>query len=280
MPVPAMWRVAGMAEPAAEDRGTGGFGAGHRDVWGAATDPADEGVTQEQPEQAAASEQAKPAGQRERTERGEQPARAEGTGGAAGAGGTAGAGGAAEGVPVRPGIREVTPGRRTSRPAHPSRPEPSRPQPRRAQPPGGDLFDGLQRWLIRSSAKSMRREIRGQVRRTLGSGRAEPDDIWGAATTELPPDAAEAPECAWCPVCRAARAMRESGPGLSSHISNVSDAVATAVQDAMSAFDGVLSRNTTAPGQEPPPDRSPGSGRADAASDPAERAPDEPGDRG
>jgi hypothetical protein len=90
----------------------------------------------------------------------------------------------------------------------------------------------------------MRREIEDQVRRTMGGGRANTEDIWGTATTEPPPDAVEAPECAWCPVCRAARMMRETGPGpgLGSRISGASDAVASAVQEAMGIFNSVLSR--------------------------------------
>jgi hypothetical protein len=173
--------------------------------------------------------------------------------------------------------REVS--REAVRPA--SRPDRSRrPQSRRPGAPGGDLLTDMQRWLIRSSAKTMRREIEGQVRRTLGSGRSEPEDVWGKATTEPPPDFGESPECAWCPICRAARRMRDSGPGLTSQISGVSDAVAAAVQDAIGAFDGVLSRTTAAPERERPADRSPASGHADSASDTAERAADEPGDRG
>jgi hypothetical protein len=164
-------------------------------------------------------------------------------------------------------IREVS--RPQSRPARPRKPDAS----------GPDLLNDLQRWLLRSSAKSMRREIEGQVRRTLGSGRREPEDVWGTATTEPPSDAAEAPECAWCPICRAARRMRDNGPGLTSQITGVSDAVAAAVQDAIGAFDGVLSRTAAAPANERPADRSPRPGPADSAQGAAERAADEPGDR-
>lgn len=122
----------------------------------------------------------------------------------------------------------------------------------------------------------MRREIEHSVRRTIGSARAEPEDTWGVATTEPPPDLSEAPECAWCPVCRAARRMRESGlPGLAS----VSDAVAAAVQDAFGALDGVLSRTTAATGHERPAESR--SRYADSAGDHDHaEAPDEPGDRG
>jgi hypothetical protein len=182
----------------------------------------------------------------------------------------------------RPGIRDAPPGQ--SGPPAPRRSAPARPrgrQQRAADSPGEDLLAGLQRWLIRSSAKSMRREIGGQVRRSLGGAKGEPQDVWGTATTEPPPDLGEAPECAWCPICRAARRMRETGPGLGPHLSGASDVVAAAVQDAIGALDGVLSRTAAAPDREPPADRSPGSGHADsAASDAAERAEHEPGDRG
>jgi len=99
----------------------------------------------------------------------------------------------------------------------------------------------------------MRREIGGQVRKKLGGDRSEPQDVWDTATTEPPPgDLGEAPECAWCPVCRAARRIRESGPGLGSQLSGASDAVAAAVQEALRSFDGVLSRGGTGPGPERP----------------------------
>jgi len=140
---------------------------------------------------------------------------------------------------------------------------------------------GLQRWLIRSGARTARRELKGQVRRSLGGGRTGSQDVWGTATTELPPDLDQAPECAWCPICRAARRMRESSPGLGPQLSGASDVVASAVQDALRGLDGVLSR-AAAPGDTAAPaDRSQGHGDTDsAAADAAERAADhEPGDR-
>jgi hypothetical protein len=129
------------------------------------------------------------------------------------------------------GARRDDPG---SRPGGPSR------------PPGADLAAdlaaGIQRWLIRSGTRSMRRELTGQFRRTFGGNTAESGDVWGTATTEPPPDESrEAPECAWCPVCRAARRIRESGPGLGGQLAGAGDVVASAVQEALSAFDSVLS---------------------------------------
>jgi hypothetical protein len=177
------------------------------------------------------------------------------------------------------------PGRVVGRPGQARRPDTRRPDSRRSAPSGGDVLSDLQRWLLRTGAKSMRREIEGQVRRTFNGGsRPGREDVWGTATTE-PPPGVEAPECAWCPICRAARRMRESGPGLGSQLSGAPSVVASAVQDAIVAFDTVLSRTAAAPGQERPADRSPASGPADSgpadsASDQAEGSQDEPGDRG
>lgn len=129
-----------------------------------------------------------------------------------------------------------------------------------------DIWNDVQRWFIRSSAKSMRREIGGQVRKTLGGGRTDNSDVWNAATTEVPPAAGEAPECQWCPICRAARRMRETNPSLSGQLSGASDAVASAVQDAIKAFDSILARTPGHGGERPgspPGGEAPGGERHD-----------------
>lgn len=154
---------------------------------------------------------------------------------------------------------------------------------RRPEQLGSELLSGVQRWLIKSSARTMRREIEGQVRKTLTGSREERGgaDAWSTATTEPPPGTGEAPECAWCPICQAARRMREPGPGgLGSRFSGVSEAVSAAVQDAMGVLDGVLSRSAASHGDRPPADRPAGRKPADSARGQAERAADEPGDRG
>jgi hypothetical protein len=108
---------------------------------------------------------------------------------------------------------------------------------------------GLQRWLIRSGAENMRREVGDQFRKAFGGGHSDAGDAWSTATTEPPPDSSgEAPECAWCPVCRAARRIRESGPGLSGGLAGAGDAVAAAVQEALSAFDSFLSAHPSSQG--------------------------------
>src|SRR5215469_1260137 len=70
------------------------------------------------------------------------------------------------------------------------------------------LASEMQRWLIKTSARSMRDEfsgqVKGQVRKALRGSDSKQGDSWATATNEPPEAADEAPECAWCPVCRAA----------------------------------------------------------------------------
>jgi hypothetical protein len=148
---------------------------------------------------------------------------------------------------------------------------------------GTDLVGDLQRWLIRSSAKNMRRELEDQVRRTIGGQRPGRSDVWDVATTEIPPEVGEAPECQWCPICRAARRMRDTRPGLAGQLSGAGGAVATAVQDAISALDSLL---TKPGGRDGPATGGPDSGstgpdsggtRADTGSSPGGPAEAKPG---
>jgi hypothetical protein len=118
--------------------------------------------------------------------------------------------------------------------------------------PGADMLSDLQRWLIRSSARTMRKELTGQVRRTFSGGqRTSTANVWDTATNEIPPDAGESPECQWCPICRAARRMRDSGPGIGGQLSGAGDAVASAVQDAVSALDSILGKASGSRASEP-----------------------------
>lgn len=132
-------------------------------------------------------------------------------------------------------------------------------EPGRRQP-GSDVLTDLQRWLIRSSARNMRSQFEDQVRRTLGGQRPGNSDVWDVATTEIPPEVGEAPECQWCPICRAARRMRDSRPGLAGQLSGAGDAVASAMQEAVRAFDTFLGRATggSVPGSGPAQGGDPG----------------------
>ena len=96
----------------------------------------------------------------------------------------------------------------------------------------GDLIGELQRWLVRSGARGVSRQLNGQIRTVLGGNQSRAD-VWETATA----DHTESPECAWCPICRARRRLRESGPGLASGVAAAADAVNVVMQDAMSAFE-------------------------------------------
>jgi hypothetical protein len=100
---------------------------------------------------------------------------------------------------------------------------------------GQDPIGDFQRWLVRSGARSVSREVGGQLRSMLGY-RGRSADVWETATMHTD----EAPECAWCPVCRAARVLRESGPGVTSQMAAVGDVVSALAQDTMSVFEAAL----------------------------------------
>jgi hypothetical protein len=104
---------------------------------------------------------------------------------------------------------------------------------------GNDPVGDFQRWLMRSGARGLGKEVRGNIRKTFGYGEAGRDDVWGSATSE-PEGGAQPPECEWCPLCRAARKMKDSGPGLSSHLSSAGDAFASVVREAVDAFEAVI----------------------------------------
>jgi hypothetical protein len=119
---------------------------------------------------------------------------------------------------------------------------------------GSDPIGDFQRWLMRAGARSVGRDVADRVKTTLNGGRRTTGEVWEIATTEPPPD--EAPECAWCPICRAARRYRESAggsgsgtgtpaasapaPGLGSQFAGVSETLAGLAQDAFSIFDSAL----------------------------------------
>jgi hypothetical protein len=107
--------------------------------------------------------------------------------------------------------------------------------------PGGsgpDLIGDFQRWLLRTGARGMSRQLTHQVRTALGRNQEPSGDVWETATTEPLPG--EAPECAWCPLCRAARLVREAKPGRDTRVTAVGDALNTVVQDAVSVLEAAL----------------------------------------
>jgi hypothetical protein len=110
---------------------------------------------------------------------------------------------------------------------------------------GPDLIGEFQRWLIRSSARGVGRQVTGQIRTALGQNQKPTGDVWETATSE-PPE--EAPECAWCPLCRAARLLRETKPVRDNRVTAVSDALGTVVQDAFSVLEAALATTGRAAG--------------------------------
>lgn len=148
------------------------------------------------------------------------------------------------------------------------------------------MANEIQRWLIRKSARNMRDELEGQVKKAFRGSERKAGDSWATATTEPPHAADEAPECAWCPVCRAARriAQARSGPdsrGGGPRISDAADVMAGAVRDALAGIDSILSYRPTgtAPSapSAPPEPKQPGQPWAQAtenerADDSTERA--------
>ena len=167
------------------------------------------------------------------------------------------------------------------------------------------LASEMQRWLIKTGAKSVRDEfsgqVRGQVRRAFRGSDSKQGDAWSTATNEPPQAADEAPECAWCPVCRAARRIsqaRSGGNGRSGPIlSDAADVVAAAIRDALAGIDAIMSYRPGGPGPEPgqsaaaeqreqteqPPAAAlepPQAELADSGDDQAKEPDDEPGDRG
>jgi hypothetical protein len=107
---------------------------------------------------------------------------------------------------------------------------------------------------MRSGARGLSKDLTGQIRRVLGQdapgGRS---DVWDVATTR--PAEGEPPECQWCPVCRAARMLRQSrqaGGGLGTHLAEAGDAVASVVQEAYSAFEAAMKAPHQHGPQDPP----------------------------
>lgn len=146
----------------------------------------------------------------------------------------------------------------------------------------------VQRWLIRSSARSLRDEVNDQVRRVFRSAEPDPRDVWDQATTEPPPSGAEPPECAWCPICRAARMVAESRrpgsrtpPSAASAVADAADAMIGAVREALSGLDSLLSYRPASAGgtggaSQPEPE---GAGEAGPAGGDDTASDSEPGGR-
>jgi len=124
---------------------------------------------------------------------------------------------------------------------------------------------------MKAGARSMANQVADNVRRTLGQSKRASGDIWDVATTEPPLD--EPPECQWCPVCQAARRLRDSGPGLGSKLADAGGVLASVVGEAFSAVDKAMKTPAPAAGKAPQPARSPAPAAQASPASPATASP-------
>jgi len=125
----------------------------------------------------------------------------------------------------------------------------------------GDLVGDFQRWLMKSGTRGIGKGLTGQVRKTLGVRGPDRANVWETATTEPPPT--DASDCvAWCPICRAARMTKESGPGVASHLSVAGDVVSSLAQDVLSAFDAAVTASPSKASRGPASRPATGNGSA------------------
>jgi hypothetical protein len=143
--------------------------------------------------------------------------------------------------------------------------------------PGSDPMGDFQRWLMRTGAKSIGRDVASRVKSTIGGGGgAKQGDVWDTATTEELTD--EPPECQWCPICRAARRYRDTGAGgspatLGGQFAGVGDTLAGLTRDAFGLFDAAM-RASQRPADTP---RGPGGTAGRPAGRPDDQRPAQPG---
>jgi hypothetical protein len=76
-------------------------------------------------------------------------------------------------------------------------------------------------------------------RRMSGGGGSASGDVWSEATSEAWGEhiATGAPECRYCPVCRAIAASRTSGPDVVSHVMSAGESLYAAVREAVAGFE-------------------------------------------
>jgi hypothetical protein len=106
-------------------------------------------------------------------------------------------------------------------------------------------LDDFQRRLAIAGARSLGQQVAGQVGRTV---RGKNEDVWQIATTEpVDASAGNAPECAWCPICRAIRMARDSNPDMAGRVGETAGALMAAAHDVAAAVDAALSRRPAQP---------------------------------
>jgi hypothetical protein len=88
-------------------------------------------------------------------------------------------------------------------------------------------------------------------RRVSGAAGSGSGDVWSDATSEAWGEhiATGAPECRYCPVCRAIAASRASGPDVVSHLVSAGESLYAALREAVAGFE--RTRPAGSPRQEP-----------------------------
>lgn len=86
------------------------------------------------------------------------------------------------------------------------------------------------------------------LRKRMSGAAARSGDVWSEATSDAWGEhiATGAPECRYCPVCRAIAASRTSGPDVVSHVMSAGESLYAAVREAVAGFE-----RTRPPRQEP-----------------------------
>lgn len=82
------------------------------------------------------------------------------------------------------------------------------------------------------------------LRRRLNERGDDTGDVWAAATREHVP--AGAPECRYCPVCRAIAASRASGPEVLGYVMAAGESLYAAAREAMAGFERTRPANDDA----------------------------------
>jgi hypothetical protein len=98
-------------------------------------------------------------------------------------------------------------------------------------------------------------------KRVSGGPRSGSGDVWSEATSEAWGEhiATGAPECRYCPVCRAIAASRTSGPDVVGHVMSAGEQLYAALRDAVAGFERTRPAGS--------PRREPGDSRGDAPAD-------------
>ena len=126
-----------------------------------------------------------------------------------------------------------------------------------SEQPGSDPFGDFQRWLMKAGARSITRDVTDRVKSTWAAARPRRTPTSG---TRRPAPDRQAPECQWCPICRAARRAKDwsgSSAGFSGQFAGAADALAGLTRDAFSLFESAMRTPPTTPGRPAAADSNP-----------------------